>query len=786
MRYEQFYNEQVELYKKRRIFLTKKLPLIFLGIGILLAAILALFFTSGIPYDYGIHDLKYGTSVGAAPKSFLASAEYQYLIDGEYTTVAPEEPGTYTYRVASKSIFGITKYSKEGTFTITKGLVTVKILDDTVDYGVDPSNIKTNLPYDESLSSYKISYENKHLLTTNAWVSDIVISDSEGNDITSYYEIETPAKEITFTKIPVVITLKDKEKEYDGTPLTYSSAEDYTIEGLVNGDEEISIEVNGSQTLVGTSEYSVTSVLITDSNGISYETYDYVFNPGKLTVIEKNITLTTEDTILTYNGEDQELSSYTLSATINDTVLLTPLIVNLVGEYEYALSPTFQNEAGEDVSSCYKVDYVFGKVTVNPAFISISLKDKTEEYTGGTSFEAEYEVTSGSLFGATLQIIGESSIREVGTGDFVVKSYAVYKGTANVTTSYQIDFTDSFITITPKEITVKPKNVTKEYDGTSYEATITTMDGLASGDKFNGKVSSTGVDIGTYDISFDSYTIFANGIDVTSSYSITEEVGTLTITKINAEISIEDLEITYGESLSFTYTSSGLFDGDTVTVNSYTFSTNVGENEISTTDYQVWNGSLDHTDLYEFTINKGILTINKKGLTLAIYSKSKTYDGTPLGVSTSDYYILEGELNSTDFITYLPSSTTLTNVGEQVIAFDETNITIKNSFDADVKDFYSITYIEGKITITKRELIITTGSISKPYDYGVLTYDSYTYSGLVSGHTIEIEITGELFYIGSTENTAENAKVLFGTENVTSNYLITIYEGTLTYTERGA
>jgi hypothetical protein len=795
MRYEEFYNEQVIKYKKRRAFLTKKLPFILIGLVILLSAIVVLFFTSGTPYEYGISDLKIGDTIQNTPKSFLASARYEFLVDGKYQEEQPTKPGSYSYRIASTNIFGVTKYSSDYEFVIEKGKATISIEDTTVDYGFEPKKIISNVPYDKKISSYTIEFEDKHQLNTKAWVSDVTIIDSLGVDITDYYDLEFPKTEITLVKVPLVITLKDKEKVYDGTPLEYEGEEDYTIRGLINGDEEVHLEVEGSQTLVGDSEYKVTNVSIKDKDGNAYETYDYVFESGLLTVTEKTIEFETKDCATTYNGEVQEVDEYQLSEDIPDSVTVDPIEVNLVGKYSYELTPKFINSDGVDVSYCYIVEYTYGFIAVNKAKAKVTLDDMEVEYSGNTIFDDTYTLDSGNLFDSELKIKVDSSIREVGVGKITYKSYTLTKDGIDVSDSFDLEIESGNIEIVKKDLTIKPKSTIKEYDGLTFETNKYEQEGLVSSDTLAFTSTCSATEIGISEIVIDSSTIsiMHNGEDVSYCYNITEDFGLLTITKRKLKLKVFGTDITYGDTPVFSYAcgkNDGLLENDTVYIGSYNYTMNIGINEIDIQDFSISDGSNLHNDLYDVTIVKGTFTIFKKSLKVSLSSKSKIYDGNELEVNDSDYYISSGELLSTDSITFIPSNITALDVGTRIVPVTVDNVFIKNENDEEVTSYYNIELSSGSLTITPRVVNITTGSITKSYDFGVLTCDEASVSGLVSGQVIEIEITGELFYVGSASNTIGKIRVYSSSfENavdLTENYTFNIHEGTLTYTERSA
>lgn len=790
MRYEEFYNEQVIKYKKRRVFLTKRLPFIIIGALILLSIILVLFFTSGTPYEYGLSNIEYGDTLSLEAKSFLASSSYEFLVDGEYVDTPPTKPGKYSYRVKSTNIFGVTKYSSDFEFEISKAKAYISVGDTEINYGEEPKKIVSNLPYDKKISSYNIAYSNYHQVKTEAWVTDAVILDSEGADVTDYYDLEFPKTEITINKAPLVIKLKDKEKEYDGSPLTYSDSSDYTVEGLLQDDLTIEVTTRGSQTLVGEAEYEVTGVVLKDQNGNIYETYDYQFEPGTLTVYEKEIEFRTEDTTKTYNGESQEFNSYTLSEEIPDTCTVLPLVLNEAGVYEYKLTPTFVNQDGVDVSACYNVSYSFGEVEIAKASVTVAIDDLSIKYNGKTSFAATYTISSGSLFDSELEITVESTIREVGSGEVSMKSYKLMKDGKSVSDCFELEFLDAEIEITPKDLVITPKDATKEYDGLDFETTEFIATGLVNSDVLTVTSKSTDTEIGEGEITVDTISIMHSGADVSSCYSIEYQKGTLTITKKVITVTIDDQEITYGDTPVFTYSASGLLAGDSFEITDYNYSMNIGNNMISASDFTVTDGVNNRIDLYDINIVPGNLIVNKKALAISMYSKNKIYDGTYLELTPLDYYISGGSLIDGDNITFYPSNDKITNVGTKVVTISNDNLSIMNASNEFVTECYDIEFNSGTLTIIPRTVVITTGSITKKFDYDVLTCDDILVSGLVDGNVIEVEITGKLFYVGTTKNTVGSIKVYSSSAedrvDITLNYTFNVYEGTLTYTERGA
>lgn len=87
-----------------------------------------------------------------------------------------------------------------------------------------------------------------------ATVGEVLILDSDGNDVTAAFAIECVDGSITIHKKPMTIVTASAEKPYDGTPLTQKEAD---VTGL-EGEDQIVVDVTGSQTQAGSAENTCT------------------------------------------------------------------------------------------------------------------------------------------------------------------------------------------------------------------------------------------------------------------------------------------------------------------------------------------------------------------------------------------------------------------------------------------------------------------------------------------------------------------------------------------------
>ena len=102
-------------------------------------------------------------------------------------------------------------------------------------------------------------------------------------------------------------------------------------------------------------------------------------------------------------------------------------------------------------------------------------------------------------------------------------------------------------------------------------------------------------------------------------------------------------------------------------------------------------------------------------------------------------------------------------------------ITITNAEGVDVTNCYSNKVkAAGKLTVNPitTPIVVTAGSDTKVYNGTELTKNNYTYTDgvLLSGDMLEATITGSQKFVGTSNNTVSNVKVMRNGEDITGNY----------------
>ena len=164
------------------------------------------------------------------------------------------------------------------------------------------------------------------------------------------------------------------------------------------------------------------------------------------------------------------------------------------------------------------------------------------------------------------------------------------------------------------------------------------------------------------------------------------------------------------------------------------------------------------------------------------YDETFTYDGTEHTKNAYDVLwannasaVTDNKLPNGDIVTAV-----ITGKVKDVKDTRLENNTIEsykiiNSENVDVTNCYSkIVTSAGKLTVNPitTPIVVTADSDNKEYDGTELTKNNYTYNDgvLIPGDMLEATITGSQKFVGTSNNTVSNVKVMRNSEDITSNY----------------
>lgn len=329
------------------------------------------------------------------------------------------------------------------------------------------------------------------------------------------------------------------------------------------------------------------------------------------------------------------------------------------------------------------------------------------------------------------------------------------------------------VTFLKNSITVTSESYDKEYDGLGLDKTKYSLNGkLYEGDEIQVEFYDDSYNVGSYVAYFDCKVVNKNGKDVSESYNINKNYGTVNITKRELTLKVNSEEEKYDgkelktKSYEIVNGKGSLADNDELDVTLLGSITEIGEEKASLL-YAIYSNregkKVNVTSNYKVVCEDGILTKSKIPLTIKSDSSSFEYDGKEHNVETyTTPYLKEDSndsnpnhtecLNDGDTIKY----TAITNEKEVGKYTNEYEISIQDEMGNDVSKYYAISKEYGEITILKKKIIVYSFSKEKEYDdeiYVAQKDSSYDLDGsLASGDTIDISFTQMISTVGTYEN----------------------------------
>ena len=302
--------------------------------------------------------------------------------------------------------------------------------------------------------------------------------------------------------------------------------------------------------------------------------------------------------------------------------------------------------------------------------------------------------------------------------------------------NYTISYIAGTLTINKIALNITAVDKTKVYGAANPILTVT-YSGLVNGDVAPSTlptISTTAIlssPVGTYPIT-------AIGA-VDPNYTISYVAGTLTVSKATLTITAEDKSKLYGAVMpALTYTYTGLVNSDLAPTTLPALSTTAFLSSVVGT-YPINVSSAADAN---YTINyvAGTLTVSKVPLTITAENKTKVY-GTANPTLTYTYSgLVNGDLATFTWPTII--TTALPNSPVETYPIIPSAATDPN---------YTISYVNGSLTVTKAPLTIT----AKPH---TITYNGTAYTGgngvvptgFATGESIS-NLTGTLIYMGTSQ-----------------------------------
>ena len=760
-------------------------------------------YTGEFTKKYKITPREYTVTTESAEKPYdgtalTAGGKIEGIVDGEvvvvHTTGSQTDVGSTsnTYELEWKKASSKNYKLKEdsiGTLTVTE---------QTIDPGEDPEkpnsnydgvtvNNPSNEVYDGKEHKWSPTVADKE---ENALVEgtdyEVAYSTEDFTNVTGTITVTitgignytgTVTRTYEITPKAYTVTTESANKVYDGTELTAGGK----IEGIVDG-EVVVVHTTGSQTDVGSTsntyelewkkassknyklkEDSIGTLTVTEQtidpgedpekpnsnydgvtvNNPSNEVYDGKEHKWSPTVADKEENALVE-------GTDYEVA-YSTEDFTNVTGTITVTITG-IGNYTGTVVRTYAITPAEVIATANNANKVYGENDPElKATVTGTLNNDTVDYTVTRDLGED---------------VGKYAIHVTGDED---------QGNYHVTyTAGEFEITKSGELILTAELT--GESATKVYDGNPLTggATANVKEGTTitystdSGATWTTEVPSI-TNVGTLNI-----TARAEN----SNYEPAETTYSLTVTHATAIVTAENKTKVYGTAdPELTATVSGTLGNDTV---AYTLARKAGENAGK---YKITVTGEENQGNYKVTYTPGTFEITPKSI-IPDGPKTPEEKKTGITVTAPEGSKYDGEEHKNKpTVTDTKTGKTLTEETDYTLTYSEdvTNagkVTVTVTGIGNYTGEFDVTY-----EITKRDVVLTSATDSKPYDGTALRNENVevTGDGFAAGEGATFAVTGTITNVGTKANTFGYA---LNKNTLASNYNISTELGTLTITPK--
>ena len=603
----------------------------------------------------------------------------------------------------------------------------------------------------------------------NLTVANVELKPGESKNVA--ISLENPTKKYTAFQFDVVlpegVTVELKNNGKPKISLNEDRIDDHTltVQDLGSGSYRLLCFSMSNAELYGTSGTLITMTLhaadnvsagaktgniksqvFTETSGTQVKWDDLSFT---ITIAAAVVPEVTADSKSREYGEENPAFTYTTSASLTGEPSLTTTATKTspVGEYDIVV------ERGT-ITGDYTAKN--GKLTITKAPLSITAKSYTiKQGDALPTFEADYSgfknnETASVLSAQPTITTSATSASEPGTYDIVVSGASA--------TNYEISYVKGTLTITKAdEVVVTAKSYSRKYGEANPAFEYTTSGATLTGTPSITCTATATSPVGEYDIVASKGTV--------TNYNVTYVNGKLTITKAPLTITAKSYTIKQGDALPTleaeyagfknSETSSVLTTQPTITT------TATSASEPGTYDIVVSGASATN---YEISYVKGTLTITKADeVVVTAKSYSRKYgEANP----TFEYTTSGATLSGTPSITCTATATS--PVGEYDIVASKGTVTN-----------YNVTYVNGKLTITKAPLTITAKSYTIKQGDALPAFEA-EYTGFKNNETASVLSAQPKITTNATSASESGTYDIVVSGASATNYEISYVKGTLT------
>ena len=627
---------------------------------------------------------------------------------------------------------------------------------------------------------------------SNNITGTVVVTDAQGNDVTSEFEVTTENGSLVIDKATVTMKSASGEWTYDGNEHAKHDME--SVEGFAEG-EGATFAYTGAITNVGEVNNTYTYTLNTNTSADNYTFAEPEYGTLKVNPITDKVTVAIKGKQETkaYNGSEQFVTGYDFSVNnglyAEGDVEFTGTATakgTAVGTYNMNLAKNQFSNTNKNFSN---VEFVVedgwltiegGEIDQNDVVWNTHDNQKVYDGTPLAASAATATDKYGNALNVEYSIDGKTWMKD--PSQVTITHYGfqlvLLRATGSNYAGGQYATSSEGIMITKRLVTLESAGATKPYDGTPLTNDVVSVApkgegvGFIDGEGVSFNVTGSQTEKGESDNTFD-YT-FNEGTNA-ADYLVTTKYGKLIVTADENEVVVTITE--NGDSFEY--------DGTEKSVSGYTFSasnelykesdftfsgnatvkgTNVGTYDMELKPSDFTNNNQNFSKV-TFVIVDGQLKITAKdikaGKNMSVEALDDVvYNGQPQlqkpVVKDGEKVLVEG----TDY--------TLSYEG------DTTNVGTVKVVVTGIGNYAGTTDVTYKIT--QRSVILTSANDSKPYDGTALTRPNVTVGGdgFVDGEVVNVRATGSVTTVAEGEVTNaiaydEGANFKAGNYNITKN-----------------
>jgi hypothetical protein len=745
-----------------------------------------------------------GSGLGASDT--LTSVAVNYYNGTTNSTTVPGSTGAATYNAAITTSaatgtggFNSTNYNITYTpanLVVNKLAVSLTANSQSTVYGTALAlgttaytSSLSSLPNGDTISGVTLQYNSSATVpgTTNAltYTGGIVASSATGTGgfgATNYAITYSPGN-LTVTPANVVITPANVSASgqtvmYNGAAQTFNPSTGFTVTGMQNS-QALVFSTNGlaSGLNVGTYANTITTsgsnpTVTGVTNGGSLSNYNIsVSAQGSLTITPAPLTVAGATSNVAYNGSLQNNANPVVTGLVGiDTQVGNGITVTgkssgtNAGTYNDALSVA---AAGATQLSNYTITKTNGSLVISKLAATVTGATTVNPYTG--LLQTNTYTTTGILSGdtANVTIAGSAAATHVSQGTVP----DVFSVSGSAAGNYAFTYAPGSITITPVALSVVGANTTQVYNATTQTNSVATVTGLKASDTATiGGSYGAGKNVGTY---ADALTV---GLSNSSDYTIGVTNGSITITPATITISgitanNKVYNATTAATLNIgTITYSGVFAGDTVSVNTSNLSgTFVDKNVGTAKTVNISGVVLGGSSSANYQLSGGANTtttanITPAPLTITGSNLTTTYNGAAQSLTSPTVAgVIAG-----DNVVVATTGGTGTNAGAYSTSYAASGTDAGN---------YTVTSNTPTLTINKASLVVAANNSGKVVNQLDPTLSS-TVSGLQGSDTASSVFVSPYGGYTTTRATGESA----GSYAITASGPATLQNYNVTYT----